>query len=326
MLGSRGEGRIGVKPEDMRVSVIIPAYRAASGLERAVNSVLAAGGSNVEAIVVEDGSPDDTLAVARRAAARDPRIVVLQHPGGAHRGAGASRNLGIRHAGGGIVAFLDADDVFLPNRFAVSGVILAQRRDVDGVYEMARVEMAPGGTWVDASDPWFGPREPLTGVALLRHLLTGQPWPVSGITVRRAFLDRTGLFSERLSVAEDCHLWFRMACIGTLVAGETTGPVSVYHRHGGNAYVPGPERKLDMVRAMADVWAWAGRRQLEPERRKVLLDGIRDYLWHALVGAREGGRRDLAWRMAWAVLRAGGTTLLAEPRHAKQILALLRRR
>lgn len=86
-------------------------------LEEAIASVEGQTHGEWELLLVDDGSRDGSSHVARRAAARRPdRIRHLTHPGGGNRGMSASRNLGIAHARGDLIAFLDADDVYLPEK------------------------------------------------------------------------------------------------------------------------------------------------------------------------------------------------------------------
>ena len=97
------------------VSVIIPCYKAAATLRRALASALADAPADVEVLLVDDGSPDDTGAVCDELAAQDPRVKALHRPNG---GAGAARNTGLDAAQGDWVLFLDADDAILPGLWA----------------------------------------------------------------------------------------------------------------------------------------------------------------------------------------------------------------
>lgn len=100
----------------IEISVIIPVYNAAEFLEKAVKS--AAYFDEVkEIILAEDQSTDHSLEICRRLVSEIPKVKLFQHPNGENRGAGASRNLGIDHATSDFIAFLDADDYYLPNRF-----------------------------------------------------------------------------------------------------------------------------------------------------------------------------------------------------------------
>jgi glycosyltransferase involved in cell wall biosynthesis len=103
--------------------------------EEAIASVRAQTETRWELLLVDDGSTDDSPRVAHAAAAADPeRIRVLTHPGGENRGMSASRNLGIAAARGGYVAFLDADDLYLPQKLERQLAILQRHPDAAIVY------------------------------------------------------------------------------------------------------------------------------------------------------------------------------------------------
>ena len=96
------------------ISVVIPAYNAEKTLGRAIESVLAQTYSNIELIVVEDCSWDNTLKIAASYAKKDSRIRVLQNQ--ANLGVAMSRNRGIEEAQGDWIAFLDSDDAWVPSK------------------------------------------------------------------------------------------------------------------------------------------------------------------------------------------------------------------
>jgi len=97
------------------VSVITIFLDAERFLNEAIESLRAQTYERWELLLVDDGSRDGSSEIAREHAARDPhRIRVLEHAGHANLGMSASRNLGIAHARGDLVALLDADDVYLP--------------------------------------------------------------------------------------------------------------------------------------------------------------------------------------------------------------------
>jgi glycosyltransferase involved in cell wall biosynthesis len=95
------------------VSVIIPAYNRGKLIQRAVQSVLSQTYSDLEVVVVDDGSKDDTVRVVQEAARRDLRVRLIQQC--QQKGAQAARNTGIRAAKGEWIAFLDSDDYWLPD-------------------------------------------------------------------------------------------------------------------------------------------------------------------------------------------------------------------
>ena len=106
-------GRISPEPT-VRVSIVIPAYNAAPFIRSALQSVLAQTVADLELIVVDDASTDDTAAVVRQLAASDRRIRLVENS--ENLGPGASRNRGFDLARGEWIALLDADDQFLPDR------------------------------------------------------------------------------------------------------------------------------------------------------------------------------------------------------------------
>ena len=117
----------------MKISVIIPVYNAEKYLEKAVNSVLIQPEVG-EIILVEDKSPDNALEICRNLDKNNDIIKLIQHADKENHGAGASRNLGIKYASCEYIAFLDADDYYLPGRFAHETQNLFGNNGVDGMY------------------------------------------------------------------------------------------------------------------------------------------------------------------------------------------------
>jgi glycosyltransferase involved in cell wall biosynthesis len=116
------------------VSVIMIFLDEVDFIEEAIASVQAQSMTDWELLLVDDGSGDGSSEIARRHAGRDPaRIRYLTHPGGMTRGTGPSRQLGLLAARGRHVAFLDADDVYLPRRLAAHVEVLERMSDVDVV-------------------------------------------------------------------------------------------------------------------------------------------------------------------------------------------------
>src|SRR3954469_22016354 len=112
------------------ISVIMPAFDAAAYLHVAVESVLAQTFSDLELLIVDDGSTDGTVAVAERYAARDGRVRVLRQ---ANAGPGPARNTGFRAPTGDIFAFLDSDDEWDETFLAAQLAVLSARPDIDVV-------------------------------------------------------------------------------------------------------------------------------------------------------------------------------------------------
>lgn len=113
------------------VSVVVIFLNAERFLDEAIQSVIGQTWPHWELLLVDDGSSDASAQVAPRYATADPeRVRYLEHPGHQNRGMSASRNLGIRNASGDFLAFLDADDVWLPHKLERQVAILAAHPDV----------------------------------------------------------------------------------------------------------------------------------------------------------------------------------------------------
>ena len=120
---------------DPAVSIVTIFLNAEEFLQESIESVLAQRCTSWELLLVDDGSTDASAALAREAAASEPeRIRYLEHPGHANRGMSASRNLGLAATRGEFVAFLDADDVWLPERLERAVALLDAHPEAEMVY------------------------------------------------------------------------------------------------------------------------------------------------------------------------------------------------
>lgn len=132
------------------VSVIMIFLDGERYIAEAIESVLDQNLTDWELILVDDGTTDGATRIARDFAARHPdRISVIEHPGHANLGMSASRNAGLQAAQGRYVAFLDADDVWLPARLAVQAEVLETHPEVSMVIE----PMLYWTSWAKSSDP-----------------------------------------------------------------------------------------------------------------------------------------------------------------------------
>src|SRR5438445_2990879 len=113
----------------VKVSVVIPTYNRARVVGEAIESALAQTHGNLEAIVIDDGSTDDTAERVGRL--RDPR---LRYLGRAHAGVSSARNAGIAAATGDLVSFLDSDDLWKPDKLAAEVAALAGHPAAGGVF------------------------------------------------------------------------------------------------------------------------------------------------------------------------------------------------
>lgn len=158
--GRRGEAARETRP---LLSVVVPVYDVEAWLPECLDSVLRSSYAELEVIVVDDGSPDGSGAIADEYAARDPRVRVVHT---ANQGLGAARNEGTRHATGELLGFCDSDDVVPRTAYAAlvgalerSGSDFATgsivRWEADGLHEppwMRRLHAAGGGLRITADD------------------------------------------------------------------------------------------------------------------------------------------------------------------------------
>jgi glycosyltransferase involved in cell wall biosynthesis len=187
------------------VSVVIPAHNAARTIGSTLDSLIAQTSPAWEAIVVDDGSSDDTRSIADAYARRDPRIGVCSVD--VHSEA-AARNAGIDRARGDLLAFLDADDLL--HRATIASVIGALERDpsADGVV-FGWASFGNDGEGVDdAALTGFSHWEDRTDQFLLASSHT--PFPVHACVIRRALVSALGAFDPSVSGAADWDLWMRV--------------------------------------------------------------------------------------------------------------------
>lgn len=188
------------------VAVVIPALNAEKTLGRALASVMRQSVRPAEVIVVDDGCHDATLAIARTFADLPVRIV----PNARRRGAAGARNAGVLAASSGLIAFLDADDEWMPGYL---------ERQIEMVKTNAQMTFsATRGVVIDAD----GREGPVTNVgapivagpqawkALLARNFVSTPCVVA----RRSAVRSVGGFREDLPVGEDQDMWIRLALNG----------------------------------------------------------------------------------------------------------------
>jgi glycosyltransferase involved in cell wall biosynthesis len=203
--GGNGVIEGAVVSANARVSIVTPFLNPGRFFQEAIDSVLAQTFDGLELLLVDDGSTDDSASVALRSAAEHPsRVRYLSHAGRVNRGASASRNLGIRHATGDYLAFLDADDVYLPDRLEQQVAVLDANPDVAMVYAATEYWYSWSGRPEDARRDWtwrkYGaePNVPIAPPRMLRTFLEdGGTVPCMGsVLVRRQAVESVGGWEE----------------------------------------------------------------------------------------------------------------------------------
>jgi glycosyltransferase involved in cell wall biosynthesis len=185
------------------VSVIIPAYKVAAFIRETLDSVLSQTFSNYEIIVINDGSPD-TPELQNQIEPYTHLITYLQQP---NQGAGAARNAGLRVAQGTFVAFLDGDDLWLPEFLGEQLALINEGDEFDLVYADARNlhgTSLRGMTNMEVN--------PSSGPVTTESLISGKCNVItSSVIARRNVILEAGLFDENFPNSQDFDLWLRLA-------------------------------------------------------------------------------------------------------------------
>jgi GT2 family glycosyltransferase len=191
-------------------TVVMPAHNAAGTIETAIASVLAQSRRDFELLVVDDGSTDATLDVAR--SFDDPRVRVLAQP---HSGPSRARNTALEAGRGRYVSMIDSDDLWLPSYLTAAAESLEREPRAGFAYtdvwiyddSVRRVRRKSSLQGEPRAQPWLEPH------ALLRAL-TVRNFVSNMSTVRRSALDAVGGWNEELAAANDYELWLRLAAAG----------------------------------------------------------------------------------------------------------------
>ena len=213
------------------VSVIIPAFNAAGHIVAALDSVFTQTFTDYEVILANDGSPD----IERLEAAIEPYVSRIAYLTQENRGPSAARNLGIRHARGEWLAFLDSDDAWLPHYLAEQLRFLRTDPALDMVYCDAILEGDTG-----AAGKTFMQVCPSTGPVTFESVLVEQIQVLTSATVvRRRKIMEAGLFDEELRRSEDHDLWLRVLYTGGKIEYQRQALLRRHVRPDGQGSAPG---------------------------------------------------------------------------------------
>lgn len=296
------------------ISVIIPCYNAERYIAATLDSVLAQDVPGIEIIVVDDGSLDCSVEVVR---AGYPAVLLVQQ---ANQGVASARNKGISVARGAWIAFVDADDIWLPGKLAAQlDAVRAepacrmnytawevwpsiQARPDAACLQQVQDSAADTARWGGASG-WIYPQ----------LLLDCVVW-TSTVLVQRSLLEEIGGFDVSLRVGEDYDLWLRASRVTPIV--RVARPYALYRIHPASITRSAPTdnyRGKVVLRALAQ-WGRSspdGRQASKPAVQRVLAKSWTDFAAAHLdsgnlAGARRAGRlsldADWGYLPAWKVL------------------------
>lgn len=199
-------------PQNVLVSVIMPTYNRAAIIARAIKSVLDQTYSNLELIVVDDASTDNTAQVVSSIA--DPRVKYLRLP--ENSGVSAARNAGIKKARGAFIAFLDSDDEYLPERLEENLKVMEKKGEALGLVcsDFRNIE--------EGKVLGLGHKG---RVDILWHVPSPSTW-----FLRKEVFDRIGLFEKVLRVGEDREFLFRFHVDGSYAIDFIKDPLVTRHK------------------------------------------------------------------------------------------------
>lgn len=244
--------------KEFKVSVIIPVYNAEKFLRKAVCSAEALEEVG-EVILIEDSSPDNALTVALGLQEEFHKVILYQHFDKGNHGAGASRNLGIKKATYEYIAFLDADDFYLPDRFKIDKLVFAENPDCDGVYscvgsyfysEEAREQFFEKGFGYQETLTLSGSVQPekLFSVLFYANDNVRGEFCTDGITLKKTVFTKVGDFNTELRLRQDIHLWKRLAGFCRLYPGQISKPTAMRGIHSNNrmTHIKDQEKYTDL--------------------------------------------------------------------------------
>lgn len=206
------------------VSVVIPLYNKAASIQRTLDSVYRQTVSEIEIVVVNDGSTDEGPEIVARQT--DPRVLLIHRPNG---GQAAARNSGMGASSGQIIAFLDGDDAWLPGHVE-SLLGLAHDFPDAEVFATGYVMISSAGRET------AGVRACERGYLDYFRAFAYNPSPVltcSSTALKRSVLANAGGFDEDVSFGVDLHFWARLALVSR-VAFNPVNTAVYYHQTAGN--------------------------------------------------------------------------------------------
>jgi glycosyltransferase involved in cell wall biosynthesis len=193
-----------MKAENPLISIIIPTFNRSDSLPVAINSIFHQTYTNYEIIVVDDGSTDNTKEIT----AKYPEIIYIYQD---NHGVSSARNVGIQHAKGNFIAFLDSDDYWMPNKLEL------QIKEFSKSPSLCMVTSAKINT-NKKSDVFSDNAAYKTKKFTFFDLINYNYIVTSSVLVKRNILTTTGLFDTTLKTGEDWDLWLKIVYCGPILS------------------------------------------------------------------------------------------------------------
>ena len=180
------------------ISVVVPAWRAEKTLAATLDSILSQTWRELEVLVVDDASPDGTLALAQSYAAKEPRVRVIAQP--QNGGVSKARNRGVREARGEWIAFLDSDDLWMPEKLERQMALAAQHPEAGLFFT--------GSAFISEDDHKYGYTLSVPERVNYRRLLGQNVISCSSVLVRRELMERFPMGND--AIHEDFAVWLKI--------------------------------------------------------------------------------------------------------------------
>ncbi len=267
------------------ISVILPVYNGEKTIQKTIESVLNQTFSEFELIVINDGSQDSTLNVV--SSIQDARIKVFSYP---NSGQPASRNRGIVNAAGEYISFIDADDLWTPDKLESQLKALQENPQAAVAY-----------SWTDYIDECGqflrqGPHYNFRGDVYARLLLADFVGSGSNPLICRQALAEVGGFDDSLSNAHDWDMWLRLAARYHFVPVPSTQILYRLSNNSMSSNVSGMEASsLRIIERAFD----QAPESLQYLKRHSIGNRYKGLTWKALEGPPERGRGLVAARFLW---------------------------
>lgn len=261
---------------DSKISVIIPVYNAEKYIEKAIFSALEQP-EVFEVIVINDGSTDNTENLLEQFKRNSEKVKIYYHEKGLNKGRSESRNLGIDKASGEFIAFLDADDYYLENRFINDMKVFRDNFSVDGIYNAIGVHF-----YRNYSDQEYLKLNLVTTKYrfefsdVFENLLSGTKgyFSIDGLTLRKSVFEKIGRFPEFLKVAEDTHFILKASLVCRLEAGVIDKAVANRGVHDSNVFNRIDLYGKDILKMYESLISWCIENNIDDSKIDKLLNNL----------------------------------------------------
>lgn len=280
-----------------KVSVVIASYNTGRFIARAIESVIETQYPNLDLIIVDDGSVDDSLSIISDYASSYQWIKLLRHPNDKNKGISKTRNLGISQASGDYICFLDADDTYKKNRFEKAIPLMENDKRINTVCEpyalVKETEDIMSNDFLVKNEIEF----PVSNIfenqsdciSLFAEILrTGALPQTNAITVRKDALYQVGMFPTNLKYCLERPVWLKLSCLGGFVSVGTEAN-SRYHLHDKSTCATNQSTaafRWEDTLSYIDTYLWLKKKHFDPRFQAILKKKIISKYLHYTTYAR----------------------------------------